>query len=46
MVFCETVCDDAWLVKNDDGKLDMDKTIERLSEASVLLDRAIEIYKN
>ena len=46
MVFCETTCDDAWLVKNDGGKLDLDRTIERLTEASKLLDRAVQIYTN
>lgn len=46
MVFCETTCDGAWLVKNDDGKLNLDRTIERLTEASKLLDRAVHIYTN
>lgn len=46
MVFCETTCDDAWLVTNDGGKLDLDRTIERLTEASKLLDRAVQIYTN
>ena len=44
MVFCESACDEAWFVRNIDGKLDLDKTIERLIEASGLLGRAVQIY--